>query len=312
MKERTQIILKLITVQFVLPGALILSAWLVRPYTRLLFLPVQTVLCLIFLSGYWEFFSRGLKYGFFLISEVCLLLILVHGLTIRDDSDHSLIPLLAFAVIQLYLLMQQVKVFIVMIRKTPEHVNIDFPLRNGTYLITDGGDSKISRLMNYHFYSRIHRKKDTYRSMRFATDIVKITPRHERPLPEQNDQYPVFGENIYSPMGGMVVKVEDGIRDNLPFSGKYPYNTGNTVVIRNGNCFCLLGHLQNGSILAREGEEVSAGDLIARAGNSGFSERPHLHMQLIRSESENFWSGNGICIRYDGRNLYKNRRINIS
>ncbi len=52
---------------------------------------------------------------------------------------------------------------------------------------------------------------------------------------------------------------------------------------------------------------VLAGDLIAFAGNSGWTERPHLHMQLIRSDSPNFWFGMGVYIRYRNRNLYKNR-----
>jgi murein DD-endopeptidase MepM/ murein hydrolase activator NlpD len=63
------------------------------------------------------------------------------------------------------------------------------------------------------------------------------------------------------------------------------------------------------SISLKPGDDVNAGDLIAEAGNSGFSERPHIHMQLIRSNSENYWTGRGVSIEYRGKNLYKNRLI---
>jgi hypothetical protein len=42
---------------------------------------------------------------------------------------------------------------------------------------------------------------------------------------------------------------------------------------------------------------------------SGYTERPHLHMQPIRSDSPDYWTGTGICTRYNKENLYKNRLI---
>jgi murein DD-endopeptidase MepM/ murein hydrolase activator NlpD len=99
------------------------------------------------------------------------------------------------------------------------------------------------------------------------------------------------------------------IPDNEPWSGNYPYNTGNTVVIQKDNYFLLLGHLKKDSIRVKEGDDVRCGEPIASAGNSGYSERPHLHMQLIKSESPNYWGGTGISIRYKNRNLYKNRPL---
>jgi murein DD-endopeptidase MepM/ murein hydrolase activator NlpD len=138
---------------------------------------------------------------------------------------------------------------------------------------------------------------------------VKIN--NEKPvwLPLRNEDYAIFNENIYSPMDGVVVKMVNDIPDNEPWSGNYPYNTGNTVVIQKDNYFMLLGHLKKDSFKVKEGDAVHAGDLLARSGNSGYTERPHLHMQLISSDSANYWTGTGICIRYKNRNLYKNRMI---
>ena len=71
----------------------------------------------------------------------------------------------------------------------------------------------------------------------------------------------------------------------------------------------LIGHLKKGSIMVNIGDLVKTNDIIAEAGNSGYSERPHIHMQLIQSRNENYWQGSGISLEYLGKNLYKNRMI---
>ena len=65
------------------------------------------------------------------------------------------------------------------------------------------------------------------------------------------------------------------------------------------------------SIVVKEGDKVNANDLIGSAGNSGWTERPHLHMQLINSLSKNYWNGTGVAVRFLDKNLYKNRLIEI-
>jgi murein DD-endopeptidase MepM/ murein hydrolase activator NlpD len=74
----------------------------------------------------------------------------------------------------------------------------------------------------------------------------------------------------------------------------------------------LLGHLKLGSIRVKFGDVVSEDEWLAEAGNSGYSERPHIHMQLIESNLENFWKGKGISIQYKGINLFKNRLIEVN
>jgi murein DD-endopeptidase MepM/ murein hydrolase activator NlpD len=73
----------------------------------------------------------------------------------------------------------------------------------------------------------------------------------------------------------------------------------------------LLGHLKMGSIRVKTGDSVKENDVIAEAGNSGYSERPHIHIQLIESDTENFWKGTGVSIRYREGNLFKNRVIEL-
>jgi murein DD-endopeptidase MepM/ murein hydrolase activator NlpD len=145
--------------------------------------------------------------------------------------------------------------------------------------------------------------------MKFATDIVKIDRSKKTFLPPDNEDYPIFEEEVYCPMAGSVIKVENGIEDNIPYSGNYPYNTGNMVVIKNNNYYFLIGHLKKGSIRVKLGDFVQQNDLIAKAGNSGYSERPHIHMQLISSQTDNYWKGLGVNISFQSKNLYKNRQM---
>lgn len=269
----------------------------------------QTVLIILILSGYWEFLGLRFKKFYFLSSEAGIIIVLFLKLLLLNKSENNLYLVAILIIIQTWLLLLLLKIIISIFSHEKGAVEIVFPFKQGKYLITDGGNSRISRLMNYHYFSAVHKKKKTNLSMLFATDIVKIKNSGRNYLPPDNSDYPIFGEKVFSPVSGIVVRVENGIRDNIPYSGNYPYNTGNTIVIRNGNNYLLLGHLKTDSIRVKPGDAVNANDLIAEAGNSGYSERPHIHMQLIKSLTDNYWTGRGISIEYKCRNLYKNRLI---
>jgi hypothetical protein len=271
----------------------------------------QTVLIILLLSGYWEFLGLRFKRIYFFSSEAILILVLLLRLLYLNKTGNNLYLVVILALLQFWLSFLLVKIIISIFRREKEAIEIVFPFRQGKYLITDGGNSRISRLMNYHYFSPVHMKKKTNLSMLFATDIVKIKNSGSNYLPPENDSYPIFGEKVFSPAGGVVVMVENGIKDNVPYSGNYPYNTGNTIVIRQGNNYLLLGHLKMDSIRVKEGDIINANDLIAEAGNSGYSERPHIHIQLINSLTDSYWSGKGVSMEYKGKNLYKNRLIRL-
>jgi murein DD-endopeptidase MepM/ murein hydrolase activator NlpD len=56
---------------------------------------------------------------------------------------------------------------------------------------------------------------------------------------------------------------------------------GNHVVVELApERYLLLAHLQQGSVVVAEGDEVGAGDLLGRCGNSGNTSQPHLHIQV--------------------------------
>jgi len=311
MTKRIQLAIKLIVTHIALPVALIVLFFVTNIDAFLAFIMSQTILCIIYLAGYWEFFGQRFKYIFCAFIQIVMILLLFVKVTSVIIPEENLYLIIFPVIIQFFLLNEIIRILIVMFQKDVSSVEIEFPFRHGEYLITDGGNSKTSRLMNYHYYSPVHKRNKTNNSMLFAADIVKVDKAYPSFLPDENGQYPVFGMNIYSPMDGVVVKVEDNIQDNKPYSENYPYNTGNTVVIKKDNYFLLLGHLNFDSIIVRVGDHIKTNELIGRAGNSGWTERPHLHMQLIKSETDNYWMGIGVSIRYKNRNVYKNRYLKV-
>jgi hypothetical protein len=310
--ERTQIIIRLISTHLFLIPALILISLLVKSDGYLLTPICQSLIIIVYLTGYWEFFGLRMRMIYTVSMEILLLVALVLKVSLDLSTGFHPVMIVLLSIIQGYLLLELIRIFIVIFKNDKNKIEIFFPLRQGKYLITDGGNSKISRMMNYHFYSSIHKKNKTNYSMLFATDIVMIDASMRLFLPHQNEDYAIYGKKVFSPINRAIFKIENNIKDNTPYSGAYPYNTGNTIVIQSGNRFMLLGHLKMGSIKVKEGDVVNESDILAEAGNSGYSERPHIHMQLIESDSENFWKGMGIAIQFKGKNLFKNRVVEVN
>jgi Peptidase family M23 len=311
MNERTLVSVKLIVTHVLLLPGLIFISQFINHNSFLMVTITQSALAILFLAGYWEFLGLKFKWIYSSAFEALILIVFLIKLFSKPKGEQNGYMVGLLAIIQIYLLVELLEIIIVIFKNDKSSVEIEFPFKNGKYLITDGGNSRISRIMNYHFYSPVHKKNRTNDSMLFATDIVKINEFKSNYLPLQNKDYPIFGEKVFCPINGLVIKVENNIADNIPFSGNYPYNTGNTVVIKNADKYLLLGHLKKDSIQVNVGDSVKANDLIAEAGNSGYTERPHLHMQLIESISDNFWKGHGISIKYRHKNLFKNRVIKL-
>ena len=189
-------------------------------------------------------------------------------------------------------------------------IRLAFPFRNGVYTINWGGNGAASPLMNYHYASSVHSGASTNRSMMFAVDIIKLNGLgmiSKRLLPGSLDKYEIFNTEIHAPSAGTVREVVDGQPNEKPFSGHYPYNVGNYVVIDNGELNILLGHMQAGSIPVKAGDHVEAGQVIGRVGNSGWTDQPHTHVQAMTYAEKSVWFGRGIPIIFDGKNPVKAR-----
>jgi murein DD-endopeptidase MepM/ murein hydrolase activator NlpD len=95
------------------------------------------------------------------------------------------------------------------------------------------------------------------------------------------ESYPSWGETLYAPADGKIVKVVNDLDDNLIGQTDDDNLAGNHLVIDLGNGrFVLMAHLQKGSVRVVEGDAVQVGQPIAKAGNSGNTSHPHLHLQV--------------------------------
>ena len=122
--------------------------------------------------------------------------------------------------------------------------------------------------------------------------------------PEDLTSYYCWDEPMLAPAAGTVVAAED-IHADQPIGSQDGDNpAGNTVVIEFGpDLYVQLSHLRSGSVTVDTGDQVEAGDVIGRCGNSGFSLEPHLHMQVQDTpQSNNHHSrgdGESLPFRFD-------------
>jgi hypothetical protein len=138
---------------------------------------------------------------------------------------------------------------------------------------------------------------------RFAIDFFQIAPSGflaEGPR-EDLSSYPYFGDEVLSATAGRVVTAVDGLPD-VPVSLSLPPISaaeagGNHVVVALGHHrFAFYAHLQPGSVRVRVGDRVSVGETLGLLGNSGNSNAPHLHFQLMNGPIP--LGSNGIPFRF--------------
>jgi murein DD-endopeptidase MepM/ murein hydrolase activator NlpD/urea transporter len=96
--------------------------------------------------------------------------------------------------------------------------------------------------------------------------------------------YHCYGLPVVAAGFGTVSKVVDGVEDNIPGQINTHDNWGNAIVIQHGiGLYSVYAHLKPKTIRVRPGEVITAGQEIARCGNSGRSPVPHLHFQIQRA-----------------------------
>jgi len=180
-------------------------------------------------------------------------------------------------------------------------IDLAFPITEG--FIGHGGNSV---LINYH-HSDIT-------SQQYALDIVKLnswglitTSFFSNDL----KKYVIYGDTIYSPCDGKIVKAQDGL-DNVSLGVIDNLNpAGNHIILEYENNLILMAHMLKGSILVSTGNFVKKDQPIARVGNSGRTRLPHLHMHAIAGTdiSKIIFGGNGIPIYFNGKFPIRNERI---
>lgn len=173
--------------------------------------------------------------------------------------------------------------------------DLSIPLK-GTLFISDGNDlyANHRRLdLNNPLVSELLDIQTN--SEMFAVDfsvIDSLGREYSKDWGNNRNHY-IFGQTVYAPSGGKIVKINDQYDDNKPGTLNFKIQDvktnkdllpGNCIVIDHLNGeYSFLVHLKRGSVLVKEGEMVEKGQPVGQVGNSGSSMYPHLHYQMGNS-----------------------------
>jgi hypothetical protein len=129
-----------------------------------------------------------------------------------------------------------------------------------------------------------------YAGQRFAIDFIQINDEGmlvEGDLADVNN-WEGYGKPVVAVADGIVLDAYDQFEDGTPpifpdMSTLSPNkNTGNFVLIQHDDgLISAYFHLKPGSVVVNVGDRVTAGDQLASVGNSGGSQVPHLHFEII-------------------------------
>ena len=130
-------------------------------------------------------------------------------------------------------------------------------------------------------------------SERFAIDFVQLDAEGRLFVgpPDELSSYPFYGVDVLSVTKGVVVRTKDGLPDNTPVGSLPPDLTletagGNYVVVDIGRGrVAFYAHLKPGSLTVEVGDHVKRGQVLGLLGNSGNSDLPHLHFQVMDTQS---------------------------
>lgn len=187
------------------------------------------------------------------------------------------------------------------------------PLR-GSNWVAAGALSEYS----YHRRAILPINGEFYLAQRYAVDWEQICTdgRAVRDDALDNDNWTGFGQDVLAAVDGVVSKIQDGIPENIPFSlpapplqlSEFP---GNYVIIKarqEGETYYILNaHMQPGSIQVKEGDTVTAGQVIGAVGNTGNSFAPHLHFHVM--DANDPLKAEGVPFVFNETNLVGNLKL---
>ena len=138
-----------------------------------------------------------------------------------------------------------------------------------------------------------------------------------------------WGQNVYAPFDGIIVKAMDGYKERArahlltdlfvairsafainPKTENFQYFAGNYIIIKySDNVYAGLVHLQKDSIRVSAGETVKKGDFLGKVGHSGNSFSPHLHFQMM--DGSDVFSAKGLPCAFEQYELFKDGKWQV-
>ncbi len=141
----------------------------------------------------------------------------------------------------------------------------------------------------HHFRGQITLNGVTRVPQRFAQDWIYIDPSTGQVASGNVSLAKSFfgyGKEIYAVANGTVADSFDGLPDIETIYSAPPATmataAGNYVILDIGdNKYACYAHMVPGSVRVKTGDMVTEGDVIGLMGNSGNSDLPHLHFQVV-------------------------------
>jgi murein DD-endopeptidase MepM/ murein hydrolase activator NlpD len=171
--------------------------------------------------------------------------------------------------------------------------------RGGGYVAADGCCDSIR-----HVRALLALNGRFHLSQRFAVDWERIDNEGTVFRGEAKDvhSYHIYGAPILAVADGIVVASRNDLVDQLP--GNLPNGLpldeadGNFAILNiGGAAYALYAHMEPGSVRIRAGDRVRRGDHIGNVGNTGNTQAPHLHFQMMDGPSG--FASNGIPYVFD-------------
>ena len=190
-------------------------------------------------------------------------------------------------------------------------VDLEAPLRGGTYLVANGGSNP---LVSAHVKTLGPEPRfQRWRGQSYGVDLVRVDAagRCARGLlPRDPAAYFIFGDTVVAPCAGRVISSSDGLADLPVPEMDREHMAGNHVILECDGRWVLLAHLRRGSVLLAAGDSVEAGEPLGQVGNTGNTGEPHLHVHAQLPGSPDMpIGGDPVPITIGGRYLVRGARV---
>jgi hypothetical protein len=192
-------------------------------------------------------------------------------------------------------------------------VTLAYPFASGKFYVVNGG--ALALLNAHHLTLGQDERFDDYKGQSYGVDMVATNQYgmvSSGVLPRDPDAYSIFGMEVLAPCAGVVRSVENSLQDLPAGERDRTHMEGNHVLLGCDGFDVLLAHLQQGSVVVRAGQNIAVGRVVGKAGNTGNTDLPHLHIHAQKpSEGTAISAGEPLQIRFVDRYLVRGDIVNL-
>jgi murein DD-endopeptidase MepM/ murein hydrolase activator NlpD len=158
------------------------------------------------------------------------------------------------------------------------------------------GKGKYSVGLNYEFeegnsLTAFHNAKHVYKLPYLPEKQFKVSQGYHGHHTHKNKKAIDFempiGTKICATRSGTVIKVKED--SNSGCNSSKCLSLANYIdILHEDGSVANYSHLKYNGVLVKEGDKVTAGDVIALSGNTGYSNKPHLHFEVYVKQGKKF------------------------